>query len=233
MHRACSDIGFFYVGVKGYLTQEEMDNVLNMGRAFFALPQEEKDSIALDKSDGARSGSSFFSFSLAVKADEGTGYQTLYRNITQGVVDHHEGLDFYAPSPYPPSSTPLDGNRSQLGHLEGENLWPSRPTDFRSTVEVWIEKMKVLGMAIMKCMAAGFGMNEEEWAQLRSRLSDSFWVMRVIGGFSGIVAPPMNTRAFSTISWVGRKIESSPQGTHHSQRAQKGLAVVATKTMAA
>ncbi len=23
------------------------------------------------------------------------------QNITQGLSDHHEGLDFYAPSPYP------------------------------------------------------------------------------------------------------------------------------------
>jgi hypothetical protein len=30
-------------------------------------------------------------------------------------------------------------------------------------------------------MAAGLGMTSEEWKELRSKVDDSFWVMRVIG----------------------------------------------------
>ena len=30
-------------------------------------------------------------------------------------------------------------------------------------------------------MAAGLGMTLEEWIQLRSKVNDSFWVMRIIG----------------------------------------------------
>ena len=32
-------------------------------------------------------------------------------------------------------------------------------------------------------MADGLGVNEDEWAELRSQIDDSFWVMRIIGGF--------------------------------------------------
>ena len=30
-------------------------------------------------------------------------------------------------------------------------------------------------------MATGLGMTPEEWAELRSKVDDSFWVMRIIG----------------------------------------------------
>lgn len=31
-------------------------------------------------------------------------------------------------------------------------------------------------------MAKGLGMTQEEWLDLRSKVDDSFWVMRIIGG---------------------------------------------------
>ncbi len=30
-------------------------------------------------------------------------------------------------------------------------------------------------------MAVGLGMTQEEWAELKSKVDDSFWVMRIIG----------------------------------------------------
>lgn len=34
--------------------------------------------------------------------------------------------------------------------IRGENQWPDRPVDFRTQMEQWIEKMRVLGMIVMK-----------------------------------------------------------------------------------
>lgn len=35
-------------------------------------------------------------------------------------------------------------------------------------------------------MAHGLGMNQEEWLELRKKIDDSFWVMRVIGGYKSL-----------------------------------------------
>jgi hypothetical protein len=61
-------------------------------------------------------------------------------------------------------------------------------------------KMKKLGIIVMEAyvaqclvpgpllnlhrMAAGLGMSSEEWAELRSQVDDSFWVMRIIGMYT-------------------------------------------------
>ncbi|KAJ9104390.1 hypothetical protein QFC20_004526 [Naganishia adeliensis] len=162
LHRACRDIGFFYLKVDGYLTDSERKGVLDLGREFFLeSTEEEKAKIGLDKSDGVR------------------GYQKLKQNITMGKADHHEGLDFCADTPYPPRERRDDAG--QLKPLGGENQWPERPVAFRAQMEDWIEKMKALGMAVMEAMADGLGMNAAEWEELRSMVEDSFWVTRVIG----------------------------------------------------
>ncbi|WVQ77994.1 hypothetical protein IAT38_000075 [Cryptococcus sp. DSM 104549] len=163
LHAACRDIGFFYLRIpEWFLSPEEMEEPLELGREFFGRPEEEKWDIRLEKSDGVR------------------GYQKLHQNITQGKADHHEGLDLYAPSPYPPSATPQDPN-TPLPPLAGPNQWPAQPAVFKPKMEKWIEKMQVLGMAVMHGMADGLGMDEGEWAELRGTVDNSFWVMRVIG----------------------------------------------------
>ncbi|KAK4685402.1 hypothetical protein P7C73_g4748, partial [Tremellales sp. Uapishka_1] len=155
LHLACRDIGFLYLNVKDYIPKSEMDEILSLGKEFFQRPQDEKDIIRLSNSDGVR------------------GYQRLHENVTQGKADHHEGLDLYAPSPYP-----LD---TPLKPLSGENQWPTIPSLLRPRLEAWIEKMKVLGMAVMRGMCDGLGVTEEEWREMSGMVDDTFWVMRVIG----------------------------------------------------
>lgn len=116
------------------------------------------------------------------------GYARLKENVTNGKADNHEGLDFYRPVEQPDKSNPLCG----------ENQWPS-VLGFRKKYEIWVEKMKTLGLIVMEAyvafshavlishlssiysMALGLGMSPEEWADLRSQVDHSFWVMRVIG----------------------------------------------------
>lgn len=154
LHEACRDVGFLYLRVAPYLTDAEMTAALDLGREFFHRPQEEKERIRLDNGDGAR------------------GYQRLHQNVTLGLADHHEGLDMYAPSPYP---------AGEKQPLAGENQWPETPAELRPTMERWIAKMKVLGEAVMHGMADGLGMSDEEWADLWGKCDDGFWSMRVIG----------------------------------------------------
>ncbi|KAJ9119590.1 hypothetical protein QFC22_003299 [Naganishia vaughanmartiniae] len=162
IHQACRDIGFFYLRVDDYLTEREMYSVLEKGREFFlTATEEEKAGIGLENGDGVR------------------GYQKLKQNITMGKADHHEGLDFYAPSPYPDGDNrDTTGQLKPLGHV---NQWPKKPAQFRPEMEEWIERMRVLGMVVMKAMADGLGMNHEEWKVLSGMVQDTFWVMRIIG----------------------------------------------------
>ena len=114
------------------------------------------------------------------------GYARLKENVTNGKADNHEGIDFYRPVENPDKTKPL----------WGENQWPA-VSGFKEKYEAWVEKMKKLGLIVMEAcvvcrssttlpnmshrMATGLGMSPEEWAQLRSQVDDSFWVMRVIG----------------------------------------------------
>lgn len=61
--------------------------------------------------------------------------------------------------------------------LQGPNQWPTNPPDFRPTIEVWVEKMSTIGMALMAATAMGLGMDleGEEWRGLKSKVDDSFW----------------------------------------------------------
>lgn len=73
-----------------------------------------------------------------------------------------------------------------LRPLEGPNQWPEHPPRLRSTLEQWTEKMKVLGMSVMRGMCDGLGLSMEEWEEMRAMVDDSFWVMRVIGAWRGM-----------------------------------------------
>ncbi|KAF9454785.1 Clavaminate synthase-like protein [Macrolepiota fuliginosa MF-IS2] len=153
LHWACVDYGFFYLNIAAYVDPKEPEELSRLGREFFGLPQTEKDKLALSNQDHAR------------------GYARLKENVTNGKADNHEGLDFYRPVEDPDKTKPL----------WGENQWPSTPIVFREKYEVWVEKMKKLGLIVMEAMAEGLQMTKEEWNELRAQVDDSFWVMRVIG----------------------------------------------------
>ena len=67
------------------------------------------------------------------------GYQRLKENVTNGKADNHEAIDFFKPV----------GKPDKTKTVWGENQWPTIP-GFREKYEVWIEKMKKLGMIVME-----------------------------------------------------------------------------------
>lgn len=55
LHRACRDIGFFYLKVDDYVTETERRTILDSGKEFFLQSTEdEKAAICLEHGDGAR-----------------------------------------------------------------------------------------------------------------------------------------------------------------------------------
>jgi isopenicillin N synthase-like dioxygenase len=54
LHSACIEFGFFYLDLRKFVDMSEPDELTRLARAFFALPQEQKDSIAMKNEDHAR-----------------------------------------------------------------------------------------------------------------------------------------------------------------------------------
>ncbi|KAI8808050.1 hypothetical protein BJ742DRAFT_289274 [Cladochytrium replicatum] len=154
VHNACKDVGFMYLVGHG-ISKEEREKVLQLARDFFALPTEQKEEISIANGDLAR------------------GYQRLMQNITRYKKDYHEGIDLYAP---------IDDShtlrKKGIKTMAGENQWPSTPAEFRETYETYIEKLKKVGVATLRAMAMGLGLDENFFDKY---VSDPFWGMRVIG----------------------------------------------------
>ncbi|KAK4057296.1 hypothetical protein OIO90_001793 [Microbotryomycetes sp. JL221] len=156
VHSACVNQGFFYVtGFDNVVSRQEMIDILQITREFFNSPEHEKRSVAIRKGDAAR------------------GWQQLGKNVTQGYADHHEGYDLYRP---------VD-NEDPSKLLHGSNPWPNNPPAFRPKLEAWIEKMSILGRALMECTAMGLGIEpgSNEFNRLMAQTDKSFWVQRCIG----------------------------------------------------
>lgn len=54
LHSACLAYGFFYLDISKYVDPKEPEELTRLAREFFALPEEEKNKIALRNEDGAR-----------------------------------------------------------------------------------------------------------------------------------------------------------------------------------
>ncbi|KWU44229.1 Clavaminate synthase-like protein [Rhodotorula sp. JG-1b] len=153
--------GFLYLtGLDAVVSQQDLDAVLDVSRAFFARPDAEKAKLRIQRGDGAR------------------GWQKMGENVTGGYSDWHEGWDCYKPFP------PEQEDPTKL--LHGPNRWPSQPANFRPLLEAHFEKMQLLGHALMEMTAMALGLHESEnedddYARLKSWVSDPFWVARCIG----------------------------------------------------
>jgi isopenicillin N synthase-like dioxygenase len=150
---ACRTVGFFYLSHHN-ISVPELSEILSLAHQFFSLPASEKETIKL-LPPGVGDG------------DGGRGYQCIGDNTTQGKRDWHEGLDLYRPvlSAKPPYSLVM-----------GVNKWP--PGEFRKVYEMYIDKLLVLGRAVMHAIALGLGEREDYFDGL---IDEPFWVMRAIG----------------------------------------------------
>ncbi|GAA6003119.1 uncharacterized protein JCM10292_002877 [Rhodotorula paludigena] len=160
LHDACANTGFFFItGFESIVSADEMRESLDVARQFFGRPDDEKDKLRIKKGDGAR------------------GWQKIGQNVTQYKADWHEGWDAYKPLP------PDEEDANKL--LHGPNQWPDEPSSFRPVLERWIEKMHILGFALMAATAMALGIDVDsdagDWQTIKQWVADPFWVMRTIG----------------------------------------------------
>ncbi|KAM0943110.1 putative aminocyclopropanecarboxylate oxidase [Dioscorea sansibarensis] len=153
LDEACKMAGFFYVKGHG-IPDSLIEEVRGVTRKFFNLPYEEKIKIKMTLASGYR------------------GYQRVGENITKGKPDMQEAIDCYKPMEH--------GEYGTLGTpLEGSNLWPDNPSNFKSLVEEYIDLLKDLSRKIMRGIALALGALPESFEG--ELAGNPFWVMRLIG----------------------------------------------------
>ncbi|XP_017975047.1 PREDICTED: probable 2-oxoglutarate-dependent dioxygenase At3g49630 [Theobroma cacao] len=157
LDQACRETGFFYV--KGHGVPESlMEEVRSMTHQFFNLPYEEKLKIKMTPAGGYR------------------GYEKLKENITKGVPDLLEAVDFYKEI--------KKGTYGTYGEImAGCNQWPQDPPNFKTRMEVYFSLCTDLSRKIMRGIALALGASPDEFEGERG--GDAFWMVR-LNGYPGI-----------------------------------------------
>ncbi|XP_055805398.1 probable 2-oxoglutarate-dependent dioxygenase At3g50210 [Solanum dulcamara] len=153
LDQACRDAGFFYVKGHG-IPVSLMDEIKSITREYFHQPYEEKIKIKLSAATGYR------------------GYQRIGENITKGIPDIHEAIDCYREVKH--------GMYGDLGDvMQGTNMWPSNPPNFKQLMEEYIDRCTDLSRKIMRGIALALGGSVDE---MEGEIGgDPFWVFRIIG----------------------------------------------------
>ncbi|KAH4307910.1 hypothetical protein HBH64_034600 [Parastagonospora nodorum] len=173
INAACINYGFFYLTGHG-IPLSKLDEVIALGRDFFALPLEEKNKVKRFDAGGPEGG------------DGARGYQGLGENITSGLRDMQEAIDWYAEWPADKRETG-NGGPGSLKTLQGPNLWPELPKDLKPIYLDYIERVKKVGEALVHAMGVALDLgppgsdNPEDEEVFVRKCKDSFWVMRMIG----------------------------------------------------
>jgi isopenicillin N synthase-like dioxygenase len=133
--QACREWGFFYV--RGHGVPEDLVAALDaQARAFFALPEAEKATIAMDR--GGRAWRGWF---------------PLEGELTGGRPDRKEGVYFGA-------ELPADDPRVEAGTpLHGPNLFPEALPGLRGAVLAYLDAMTTLGHRLMEGIALALGLD--------------------------------------------------------------------------
>ncbi|CAN9084555.1 unnamed protein product [Alternaria alternata] len=179
---ACVNYGFFYLTGHGIPTTK-LDEVISLARDFFALPLEEKNKIKRFDAGSPEGG------------DGARGYQGLGENVTGGLQDMQEAIDWYRDWPAE-KREPGDGGPGSVKSLQGTNLWPEQPKELKPVYTDYIEQVKKVGEALVHAMGVALDLGssksnatqstEDEELFVRN-CDESFWVMRMIG------YPPLTT----------------------------------------
>ncbi|KAH0545243.1 hypothetical protein FGG08_000697 [Glutinoglossum americanum] len=150
LHTACHTHGFFYL-INHNIPPTLTTSILSLARHFFLH------STPTSKAHIARRGA--------------RGWQHIGENVTKGLRDMHEAVDFYR------EVDDMDGMED--GPLGGQNLWPEEPPELKEVFKRYLEELLGLGEAVVRAMGYAFGSENEEIFLRDTR--ESFWVLRMIG----------------------------------------------------
>jgi isopenicillin N synthase-like dioxygenase len=133
LREAAHEVGFFY------LTGHEVpaalvDKVLEAARRLFALPQADKDAIAMVRSPHFR------------------GYTRLGGELTRGEVDWREQIDIG------PQRPPIGGSgKPDYLWLQGPNQWPAALPELPEVIEEWDAALSGVARTLLRHWAVSLG----------------------------------------------------------------------------
>ncbi len=133
LHDAARDVGFFYLTGHG-IQPGFARRMLDAAHRFFALPQADKDVIAMVRSRHFR------------------GYTRLGGELTDGNVDWREQIDIG------PERTPIGGpGQPDYLWLQGPNQWPAGLPELPSIVAEWDAVLSRVSRTLLASWAAALG----------------------------------------------------------------------------
>jgi isopenicillin N synthase-like dioxygenase len=131
------EVGFFHLTGHG-VSEGLTERVLASARRLFALPQADKDAIAMVNSPHFR------------------GYTRLGGELTGGVVDWREQIDIG------PQRTPLPDPAETYLRLQGPNQWPGALPELPGVIAEWDAALAEVGRKLLQHWAASLG-SPEDW----------------------------------------------------------------------
>jgi isopenicillin N synthase-like dioxygenase len=126
------EVGFFQLTGHG-VPDSLIDRVLGAARALFALPQADKDAVAMVNSPHFR------------------GYTRLGGELTGGTVDWREQLDIG------PERTPLSDPAEPYLRLQGPNQWPAKLPELPAIIAEWDAALASVGRELLRHWALSLG----------------------------------------------------------------------------
>ena len=134
LRRVTHEVGFFYLTGHG-ISDETIDKMMTLSRAFFALPEEEKLAIENTNSPHFR------------------GYTRVGGELTLGKTDWREQIDIGAErQAVDPSVQPED-----YWVLQGPNLWPQNLPELESAAIDWMDQLQGISRVLLAQWAESLG----------------------------------------------------------------------------
>lgn len=131
LRQVTHDVGFFYLVGHG-IPQDLIDEVLDVSRRFFDLPEAEK--LAIEN----------------VHSAQFRGYTRTGEELTNGAVDWREQIDIGE------ERETVEGGPA-FQRLEGPNLWPVALPELETAITRWREELSALSLRLLRTWAVALG----------------------------------------------------------------------------
>ena len=138
LRQVTHDVGFFYLVGHG-IPQQLIDQVLDVSRRFFALP--EADKLAIEN----------------VHSSRFRGYTRVGKEPTNGETDWREQIDIGEERP----TRPVDAAAPDFWRLEGPNLWPAALPELELAITEWRAQLNALALKLLRTWAVALGAPED------------------------------------------------------------------------
>jgi isopenicillin N synthase-like dioxygenase len=129
------DVGFFYLVGHG-IPQDLIDEVLDVSRRFFALPEQQK--LAIEN----------------VHSPQFRGYTRTGKELTNGEIDWREQIDIGE------ERATVD-KPENYWRLEGPNLWPEQLPELETAFTEWRSQLSALALRLMRTWAVALDAPED------------------------------------------------------------------------